>query len=132
VVSRKPSSELAKLWNLGEVSARALNAVGIHTEAELREVGAVNAYRLLVLRGHKPSLNYLWAIEGALRGINWLRIPPADRERLKRRSPRPSTPGACSASTDRHRSSPDPHLVPAGPSDPHRPSRSATSSSALS
>lgn len=85
----KPSSELAKLWNLGEVSARVLNAAGIHTEAELRELGSVNAYRLLILRGHKPSLNYLWAIEGALRGINWLHIPPADRERLKEEAAAP-------------------------------------------
>lgn len=82
-MSRKPTSELAKLKNLGEVSARALNRVGIHTEAELREVGAVNAYRLMVLHGHDVSLNYLWAIEGALRGLNWLDIPEADRVRLK-------------------------------------------------
>ncbi|HEU4557377.1 MAG TPA: TfoX/Sxy family protein [Longimicrobium sp.] len=82
-MSRKPTSELAKLRNLGEKAAQALNRVGIDTEAELREVGAVNAYRLMVLHGHDVSLNFLWAIEGALRGISWLDIPPADRARLK-------------------------------------------------
>ena len=82
-MSSKPTSELAKLRNLGEVSARALNRVGIHTEAELREVGSVNAYRLMVLHGHEISLNFLWAIEGALRGISWLDIAVAERERLK-------------------------------------------------
>jgi DNA transformation protein and related proteins len=82
-MSSKPTFELAKLRNLGEVSARALNRVGIHTEAELREMGSVNAYRLVVLHGHDPSLNFLWAMEGALRGISWLDIPRADRERLE-------------------------------------------------
>jgi hypothetical protein len=82
-MAKKQSSELTKLRNLGEVCARTLNAVGIHTEAELREIGAVNAYRLLILRGHKPSLNYLWGMEAALRDIHWMEIPPADRERLK-------------------------------------------------
>jgi DNA transformation protein len=82
-MARKPTSELAKLWNLGEVAARALSSVGIHTEAELREVGSVNAYRLMVLHGRNPSLNFVWAIEGALRGMNWIDIPKAERERLK-------------------------------------------------
>ena len=82
-MTRGPADELARLCNLGPASARMLNAAGIRTEAELRDAGAVNAYRLLALHGFRPSLNFLWAIEGALRGINWLEIPAEERARLK-------------------------------------------------
>jgi hypothetical protein len=77
------SPELARLRNLGPQSARWLNAVGVHTEAELRALGAVDAYRLLALRGYRPSLNLVYAIEGALRGEHWARLAPEVRERLR-------------------------------------------------
>ena len=75
--------ELASLRNLGPQSARWLQAIGVNTEAELRELGAVNAYRLLVLRGYRPSMNLVYAIEGSLRGEHWARLPPEVRERLR-------------------------------------------------
>lgn len=78
-----PTGELARLRNLGPQSARWLGAVGVHTEAELRELGAVNAYRLLVLHGYRPSMNLVYAIEGALRGEHWARLAPGVRERLR-------------------------------------------------
>ena len=78
-----PQSELARLRNLGPQSARWLAAAGVNTEAELRAAGAVGAYRLVALRGYRPSLNLLYAIEGALRGEHWARLPPEVRERLR-------------------------------------------------
>jgi DNA transformation protein len=79
----RPASELTRLRNLGPTSAGWLNAIGVHTEAELRALGAVDAYRLLALRGYRPGMNLVYAIEGALRGEHWARLPPEVRERLR-------------------------------------------------
>lgn len=74
---------IGNLRNLGPVSERMLNAVGVHTAAELRDLGAVNAYRLLALRGHRPSLNLVWAIEGALTDVHWMDLSAETKARLK-------------------------------------------------
>lgn len=74
---------IGNLRNLGPVSERMLNAIGVHTAAELRELGAVNAFRLLTLRGHRPSLNLVWAIEAALTDVQWMDLPPDAKARLK-------------------------------------------------
>jgi DNA transformation protein len=76
-------SEVGRMRNLGPVSERMLNAIGVHTAAELRGLGAVNAYRLLALRGHRPSLNLVWAIEAALTDVHWMDLPPETKARLK-------------------------------------------------
>jgi DNA transformation protein len=76
-------SELTRIRNLGPQCARWLQAIGVHTEAELRELGAVNAYRLLVLRGYRPGMNLVYAIEAGLRGEHWARLAPEIRERLR-------------------------------------------------
>ena len=81
--SPSSDSEIPRLLNLGPACARWLAAIGVRTEAELREMGAVRAYRLLALRGYRPSLNLVWGIEGALRGVHWNALPPEVRERLK-------------------------------------------------
>ncbi len=73
---------IPRLLNLGPASARMLEAVGVRTEAELRAMGAVGAFRLLTLRGYRPSMNLVWAIEGALRGIHWNALPEDVRQAL--------------------------------------------------
>lgn len=40
--------------------------VGINTVAELRRRGAVGAYLALKAGGQSPTLNFLWALHGAL------------------------------------------------------------------
>lgn len=62
---------LAALPNLGVRSASMLDAAGIHSEAELRALGAVAAYARVKRSGARPGLNLLWALEGALSGIPW-------------------------------------------------------------
>ena len=60
-----------------------LNQVGIYTESELRAVGAIPAF--LRLRDHadiKPSLNFLYALVGALEGRHWSEVAQKDRQRL--------------------------------------------------
>jgi TfoX/Sxy family transcriptional regulator of competence genes len=81
-MKERAGSGISRLRNLGPASARMLNAIGVHTEAELREIGAVNAYRLLMLRGYRPSMNLVWAIEGALTDTHWLELSDAVRARI--------------------------------------------------
>ncbi|HEU0013053.1 MAG TPA: TfoX/Sxy family protein [Longimicrobium sp.] len=76
-------SEIERMRNLGPACARWLEAIGVRTEAELRRMGPVDAYRLLVLRGYRPTLNLVWAIEGALRGVHWMEIGDEDKARLR-------------------------------------------------
>jgi DNA transformation protein len=88
---RPPSSaspsELAALRNLGPVSAGWLEAAGIRSAAELRRLGAVEAFRRVAFhRGGDVSANLLYALEGALRGVRWDRLPREEREALKRRA----------------------------------------------
>jgi DNA transformation protein len=62
-----------------------LAAAGIRTVAELRAVGAVAAYRRVrFARSGQASLVLLYALEGALTGVRWDRLPTATRERLRR------------------------------------------------
>ena len=83
---KKPrsDSELANLCNLGPVSARWLESAGIHTEAELRELGAPEAFRRVAMnRAGDVSLNLLYALDGALRGVRWDKLPRQIRDELR-------------------------------------------------
>lgn len=63
--------EIARSLNLGPVSAEMLRKIGIENIEQLRAVGAVPAYKKLIAVGLKPSLNLLYAMEGALTGQSW-------------------------------------------------------------
>ena len=67
------------LRNLGLSSMHMLASVGIETEQQLREMGAVAAYVAVQRAGFKPSLNLLWAIEGALSNRHWQDVARDDR-----------------------------------------------------
>lgn len=71
--------------NLGPVSRRWLAAIDVHTLEDLRRVGSVDAYRLLLLRGYRVSLNLLWGMEAALRDVHWMEITPEEKQVLRRR-----------------------------------------------
>lgn len=73
---------LASLKNLGEESARMLEAAGIATRSDLSELGAVGAYVAVKRKGLKPTLNLLYAIEGALRDVAWTDLPYHVRTQL--------------------------------------------------
>lgn len=79
---RRDASELARLRNLGPASSRWLRDVGIVTEAQLRAIGAVGAFRLVAMAGHRPSLNLAYAIEGALRDLHWTALPEGVRRSI--------------------------------------------------
>ena len=76
---------LSALRNIGAVSARRLSAVGIASERELRAMGAVAAYRRVKhMEPRHTSLNLLYALEGALMGCHWQRVPVEVKARLRR------------------------------------------------
>mgnify|MGYP000862508063 CR=1 FL=1 len=69
------SSGLAGFPNLGPEQVDLLEQAGIRTRSELEDLGAVGAYVAVCRRGLKPTLNLLYAIEGALRGLDWTHLP---------------------------------------------------------
>ena len=77
----EPVCNIAALPNFGPKSKQMLAQAGIHTLAQLRELGAVRAY-VQVKRAGNASLNLLWAIEGALSGRHWQEVAKHDRLRL--------------------------------------------------
>ena len=71
---------LEQLTNLGKIAARQLAEVGIKSEADLRAVGAAAAYlKLKDHFGRGVSLNYLYALDGAVKGVRWDLMPETDR-----------------------------------------------------
>jgi DNA transformation protein len=75
---------LAALPNLGPVSARWLVAAGITSPAILRTRGAVAVFRQVAMhRAGDVSFNLLYALEGAIRGVRWDKLPRADRDALR-------------------------------------------------
>lgn len=71
-----------KLRNLGKASVEMLEAAGIHSESELRSTGSVAAYVAVKNAGRTPSLNLLWALEGALTNRDWKAVTRDDRTSL--------------------------------------------------
>jgi TfoX/Sxy family transcriptional regulator of competence genes len=80
-----PSPAVGKLPNLGPKSAAWLRAAGIATRADLARLGSVDAYRRVLATGVPPSLNLLYALEGALLDLRWDRLSPAVKENLRAR-----------------------------------------------
>ena len=75
---------LEQLTNLGRIAARQLAEIGITSEADLRAAGAVAAYlKLKDHFGRGVSLNYLYALDGALKGVRWDLMPDTERAALR-------------------------------------------------
>jgi len=74
---------ISKLKGLGPKTEKYLNEIGIFTKDELAEIGAVNAFIKLQKEGCvKPSMNFLYAMVGALENEHWMTIAKSERERL--------------------------------------------------
>ncbi len=71
-----------KLRNIGPKSAAWLRQVGLRTEEELRAIGALEAFMRVKRAGFKPSLNLLYALEGALMDCHWQDVPSERRSEL--------------------------------------------------
>ncbi|MCK7595079.1 TfoX/Sxy family protein [Pseudomarimonas salicorniae] len=75
-------SDRGKLLNVGPKSTAWLRQVGIRTEGELRKAGAVGAFVKVKRAGFRPSLNLLYALEGALTGCHWQQVPTERRAQM--------------------------------------------------
>ena len=71
-----------KLRNIGPKSAAWLRQVGLRTREDLVEAGTVGAFMKVRRAGFKPSLNLLYALEGALQDCHWQDVPDARRVEL--------------------------------------------------
>ncbi|WP_419320522.1 TfoX/Sxy family protein [Caulobacter sp. ErkDOM-E] len=75
---------IGELRGLGSVSARWLESVGIIREDDLRAIGAVEAFaRVRLAAAPDVSLNLLYALEGALRDVDWRVLPSEVKQSLR-------------------------------------------------
>lgn len=81
----KKTSAPAPFASLGPTRTRWLAAIGVHTRRDLERLGAVYTYRVLKGQGYPVSLNMVYAIEAALRGVDSRRLPVRLKDNLKRR-----------------------------------------------
>ncbi len=75
-------SDPRNLRNIGPKSAAWLRQVGLKTAEDLRAVGSLEAFIRVKRAGFKPSLNLLYALEGALLDCHWQEIPAERRGEL--------------------------------------------------
>lgn len=71
-----------KLRNIGPKSAAQLRQVGVRSLDDLRAAGSLETFVKLKRAGFKPSLNLLYAMEGALLDCHWQQIPEERRSDL--------------------------------------------------
>ncbi len=71
-----------KLRNIGPKSAAWLRQVGLRTREDIASAGPVDAFLRVKRAGFRPSLNLLYALEGALVGCHWQEVPEARRQQL--------------------------------------------------
>ena len=68
-----------QLRNIGPKSAAWLRQVGLRSAGDLVAAGSVQAFLKVKRAGFKPSLNLLYALEGALLDCHWQEVPEARR-----------------------------------------------------
>ena len=76
--------KVQNLLNLGMKSTECLREIGIYTKSDLIELGPVEAYIKLKTESQnmRPSLNLLYAMVGAVKGIHWQEIARNHKEEL--------------------------------------------------
>ena len=72
----------AKLRNIGPKSMAWLRQTGVRSLDDLKAVGALAAYVRVKRAGFRPSLNLLYALEGAILDCHWQDIPEERRSEL--------------------------------------------------
>ncbi len=75
-------SAAPKMRNIGPKSAAWLRQVGLRSLEDIAAAGTVDAFMKVRRAGFKPSLNLLYALEGAVQDCHWQEIPEARRTEL--------------------------------------------------
>jgi DNA transformation protein len=76
-------SNLTNLPNIGHTLAQKLEKIGVTSQAELAELGSIEAVVKIEEKDSSACYNMLYALEGAIRGIRWHGIPKEERTHLK-------------------------------------------------
>ena len=76
-------AELSKLPNIGKTVEEQLNQVGIMTEADLKELGAKQAWLKIQEIDESACIHRLLALEGAVRGVKKTALPEEVKADLK-------------------------------------------------
>jgi DNA transformation protein len=74
---------LSALRNLGAKSEERLAEIGINTPEELDETGPVECYLRLKAAFPTTTLNWLYALHGAVLDLRWEHITPEMRRELR-------------------------------------------------
>lgn len=74
---------LSELPNIGKVVEGQLEQVGIHTEEDLRSVGAKQAWLKIQEIDPSACIHRLLALEGAIRGVKKAELPADVKADLK-------------------------------------------------
>ncbi|WP_455207084.1 TfoX/Sxy family protein [Kaarinaea lacus] len=74
---------VGKLKGIGPKSEKCLNEIGIFTKTDLQKTGPVQAFLQLKEQSFmQPSLNFLYAMVGALEDKHWADIAKSEKTRL--------------------------------------------------
>jgi DNA transformation protein len=76
------SVRIRDLKGLGPKSEADLCSVGINTVEELKALGPIPAYMKLRTANPKVSLNFLYALVGALNNEHWINVAREDKSAL--------------------------------------------------
>jgi DNA transformation protein len=74
--------DLTRYTNTGQVLAGKLHAAGITTLEDLIKLGSIEAMLQMGETNLSASANMLFALEGAIRGVRWHKIPKPQRDQL--------------------------------------------------
>lgn len=75
---------LSSIRNIGPAFEASLNAVGIMTAEELREMGADAAYARLLQAGHRPHFIGYYVLHMALQGRPWNDCKGEEKKTLRK------------------------------------------------
>lgn len=74
---------LSELPNIGKTLEKRLRAIGVDTQEELGALGSLGALKKLDAINDPGCINMLYALEGALRGVRWHKLPTDVKDELK-------------------------------------------------
>lgn len=80
-----PASDdpISAIRNLGPATEAALIAIGIETASQLRDIGADDAYRRLLLAGHRPHFIAYYVMVMGLQDRAWNAAKGAEKDALR-------------------------------------------------
>lgn len=74
---------LEEAINIGAVLAQELRLAGFEALEDLQAAGEIEAVRRLrAVNPQRDCSNSALAIAGAIRGVRWMKIPPAERRQI--------------------------------------------------